>query len=163
MTLEQLSFVAQIVSAIAVIGSLTFFAIQLRRATSAIRATSSQAHSALYLQIVQSIAEHRDFARVWWIGLSDPKALAQEEWVQFVAFASSIFRFYESTRVQWLNGRLEEEHWHTIEHQAADFRHLPGMQAAWELRGHWYSTEFRAWFDALTAAEPAEPYLRDQR
>lgn len=68
MTLEQWSFVAQIVSAMAVIATLTFFGIQLHKATSAIRATSSQANSALYTQIVQSIAEHRDLARVWWIG-----------------------------------------------------------------------------------------------
>ena len=47
MTLEQASFVAQIVSAVAVIASLIFVGFQLKHATAAIRATSSQAHSAL--------------------------------------------------------------------------------------------------------------------
>ena len=55
MTLEQASLIAQIVSAIAVIASLVFVGIQLNRATSAIRATSSQAHSSMYTDLVQSI------------------------------------------------------------------------------------------------------------
>ena len=157
MTLEQASLIAQIVSAVAVIASLIFVGIQLRRATSAIRATSSQAHSGLYTDLVQSIIDNADFARLWSIGLTDPKALGEEDWVRFVAYASALFRLYESSRVQWLNGRLDEEHWHTIERQAADFGHLPGLQLAWNLRGHWFSPEFRAWFDGLTPVQQPRP------
>ena len=161
MTLEQWALVAQIVSAIAVIASLIFVGFQLRRATSAIRATSSQAHWGLYTDLVRSIIDNADFARTWSVGLTDPEALPQEEWVRFVAYASALFRMYESSRVQWLNGRLDEEHWHTIERQATDFGHLPGLQKAWELRGHWFSPEFRAWFDGLTPHEQPKPYARD--
>jgi len=161
MTLEQWSFIAQIISAIAVIASLIFVGFQLRRATSAIRATSSQAHWGLYTDLVRSIIDNADFARTWSTGLSDPKALPEEEWVRFVAYASALFRMYESSRVQWLNGRLDEEHWHTIERQAADFGHLPGLQRAWDLRGHWFSPEFRAWFDGLRPEHEPRPYVRE--
>ena len=161
MTLEQASFVAQIASAIAVIASLIFVGIQLRRATSAIRASSSQAHSSMYTDLVQSIIDNADFAAAWSVGLANPKALSEADWVRFVAYASALFRLYESSRVQWLNGRLDEEHWHTIERQAADFGHLPGLQLAWGLRGHWFSPEFRAWFDGLTPAQEPRPYARD--
>lgn len=161
MTLEQWSYAAQVVSAIAVIASLIFVGFQVRKATAAIRATSSQAHSSLYTDLVQSIIDNADFARVWSIGLMDPKALKEEEWVRFVGYASALFRLYESSRVQWLNGRLDEEHWHTIERQAVDFGHLPGLQVAWQLRGHWYSPEFRAWFDGLAPADVPRPYARD--
>lgn len=161
MTLEQWSYAAQVVSAIAVIASLIFVGFQVRKATAAIRATSSQAHSSLYTDLVKSIIDNADFARVWSIGLMDPKALKEEEWVRFVGYASALFRLYESSRVQWLNGRLDEEHWHTIERQAVDFGHLPGLQVAWQLRGHWYSPEFRAWFDGLAPADVPRPYARD--
>jgi hypothetical protein len=163
MTLDQWALVAQIVSAIAVIASLIFVGFQLNKATSAIRATSSQAHSSLYTDLVQSIIDNADFARSWSIGLTNPQALPEEEWVRFVAYASALFRLYESSRVQWLNGRLDEEHWHTFERQATDFGHLPGLQLAWKLRGHWYSTEFHEWFDNLKPAEEPQPYARDGR
>jgi hypothetical protein len=86
--------------------------------------------------------------------------LKEEEWVQFVAYASALFRLYESSRVQWLNGRLDDEHWHTVERQAVDFGHLPGLRMAWQLRGHWFSPEFRAWFDGLDRDEMPKPYAR---
>jgi hypothetical protein len=160
LSLEQASFVAQIVSALAVIASLIFVGVQLTKATSAIRANSSQAHSGLYTDLVRSIIDNREFARTWSIGLTDPDALNEEEWVQFVAYSSALFRLYESSRVQWLNGRLDDEHWHTIERQAADFGHLPGLRVAWQLRGHWFSPEFRAWFNGLAPDEPPKPYAR---
>lgn len=160
MTLEQLSFIAQIISAVAVIASLIFVGFQLHQATSAIRATSSQAHSSLYTELVRSIIDNADFARTWAVGLSKPKELDEAEWVRFVAYASALFRLYESSRVQWLNGRLDDEHWHTIERQAVDFGHLPGLQLAGGLRSHWYSPEFRAWFDGLAPAEEPRPYAR---
>ena len=161
MTLEQWAFVAQIVSAIAVIASLVFVGFQLKHATAAIRATSSQAHSSLYTDLVQSIIDNADFARTWSVGLTDPKALAEHEWVRFVAYASALFRLYESSRVQWLNGRLDEEHWHTIQRQAADFGHLYGLQIAWKLRGHWFSSEFRAWFEGLKPSVAPKVYGRE--
>ena len=136
MSLEQASFVAQILSALAVIASLIFVGFQLRKTTSAIRATSSQAHAGLYTDLVRSIIDNPEFARAWSIGLTDPNALKEEEWVQFVAYASALFRLYESSRVQWLNGRLDPQHWHTVERQALDFGHLPGLHLAWKLRGH---------------------------
>ena len=95
MTLEQWAFIAQIVSAIAVIASLVFVGLQLKHATATIRATSSQAHSSLYTDLVQSIIDNADFARLWSIGLTEPKKLTEDEWVRFVAYASALFRLYE--------------------------------------------------------------------
>ncbi|MEO7602271.1 MAG: hypothetical protein ABIS39_03270 [Sphingomicrobium sp.] len=161
MNLEHASLIAQIVSAVAVIASLIFVGFQLRQATAAIHATSSQAHSALYTDLVQCIIDNADFARIWSNGLSDPKSLSEEEWIRFVAYASALFRLYESSWVQWQHGRLEEEHWHTIEKQAVCFGHLPGLKAAWQIRGGWFSPGFRAWFESLEPLAPAAAYSRD--
>lgn len=161
MNLEQASLVAQIVSALAVIASLIFVGFQLRQATAAIRASSSEAHSALYTELVHSIIDNADFARIWTAGLKDPKALSEEDWVRFVAYASALFRQYESSRVQWQKGRLDDEHWQTIEKQATTFGHLPGLMIAWKLRGHWYSPDFRTWFESLEPYDAPAAYGRE--
>lgn len=57
-------------------------------------------------------------------------------------------------------GRLEDEHWRTIENQAISFGHLPGLEAAWKLRGHWYSPEFQAWFEGLRPHDVPGAYER---
>ena len=161
MTLEQASFIAQIVSALAVIASLIFVGFQLRHATAAIRAASLDAYSGLYTQLVQTIVEDAEFASIWSRGLADPRGLKDQEWVRFVAYASALFRAYESSRVQWLRGRLDDEHWRTVEQQALSFASQPGLIAAWKVRGHWYSPEFRAWFEGLARTEAQRVYARD--
>lgn len=161
MTLEQASLIAQIVSAVAVIASLIFVGVQLKQATAAIRGSSSEAHAALYTDLVHSIIDNADFARIWWVGLTDPKALREDEWVRFVAYSSALFRQYETSRVQWQKGRLDNEHWHTVEQQATNFRDMPGLKAAWKVRGHWYSPDFRDWFEGLDASVAPPTYGRD--
>ena len=160
MTLEQWSFAAQIISAIAVIASLIFVGLQLQHAASAIRLSSSQAHSALYIELVRSVVENPDFSRIWTAALMDPGAVNDEEWARFVSFTGAFFRLYEASRVQWKNRQLDEEHWYTIERQAADFRQYAGVRKAWDLRSHWYSEDFRTWFEALLAEREHEPYAR---
>lgn len=153
MSLEQVSLLAQIVSAAAVIASLLFVGIQLRQATRAVRASSSQAHSAMYHAIIASIIDDAEFARIWRESLVDPDSQGADERARFLAFTSTIFRYYESSRVQWLRGQLDDEHWHTIKQQATSLAGMPGIQAWWLVRRHWHSEDFQLWFEGL---EPAE-------
>ena len=162
MNLDQAALLAQIISAIAVIASLIFVGFQLRQATAAIRASSSQAHSELYTALVQSIINEGDFAHIWAVGVDDPSSLNEEEWVRFVAYASALFRLYESSRVQWQNGRFEADHWHTIERQAMSMCHLPGVRASWKVRGHLFTPEFRRWFEGLEPGDAPPLYGRDK-
>jgi hypothetical protein len=149
MSLEQASLVAQIVSALTIIASLIFVGIQVRQATSALRNSSSQSHSAIYTQIISTVIENADYASIWRRGLIDPASLNDDEWVRFVAYTSGMFRFYESSRVQWLRGNLDDEHWQNIEQQIRTLGAQPGVRAWWKLRGHWHSKAFRSWFEGL--------------
>jgi hypothetical protein len=160
MSLEQASFLAQIISALAIIASLIFVGVQLRQATRAMRNSSSQAHSAIYSEIISTIIDNGNFASIWRRGLSEPESLNEDEWVRFIACASAQFRFFESSRVQWLQGLLDEEHWQNIEAQVNSFASQPGIQAWWELRRDWHSAPFRNWFEALPGAHTKGMYQR---
>jgi hypothetical protein len=164
MSLEQASFLAQIVSAIAVFASLVFVGIQLAHANKAARATSSQAHSAMYHQLITSlINDDLGFATIWRKALQDLQSLTEDEQVRFFAFASAMFRFFEASRVQWLRGQLDDEHWHTIEQQAITLATKPGMQSFWRIRSHWHCNSFREWFQGLPVEEGRPLYLSDER
>lgn len=158
MSLEQAAFLAQILSAVAVVASLVFVGIQLRQATKAARASTSQAHSTTYHAIIASIIQDGEFARIWREGLDDFESQSSDERVRFVAYASALFRFYESSRVQWLRGQLDAEHWQNIESQATSLASQPGIRAWWALRRHWHCEEFQDWFEGLAAAEPGSLY-----
>ena len=158
MSLEELSLLSQILSAVVVFASLVFVGIQLRQATKAVRASSSQAHSAAYIEITGRLLD-QDFAALWRKALARLEDLNEEEQVRFFAFASSMFRFFESSRVQWLAGQLDEEHWHTIEQQAMSLAATPGIQSFWAIRRHWHCGAFQKWFEALPAERARPLYL----
>lgn len=157
-SLEQISLLAQIVSAIAVVASLIFVAFQLRQATRAMRNSSSQAHSATYAMIISAIIENAEFAAVWRRGLSEPDSLTPDEWVRFIACTSAQFRLFEASRVQRLYGQLDDEHWQNIEAQVRSFRTQPGILEWWKIRRDWHSTSFREWFEALPAGDSGVLY-----
>ena len=161
MTLEQWAFVAQVIGAVAVIASLIFVGFQLRQTSSAIRSASAQAGTGFARDLARSISADSEFARIWFVGLTDPKALNQEEWLRFVANAVSLFGMYENARIQWTKGRADEETWRQIERHAADMCHQPGLRLARKLRGHWYPPEFHAWLDALPVRENFDVLARE--
>ena len=108
MSLEQASLVAQIISAVAIIGSLIFVGVQLRQATSAMRNSSSQAHSAIYTGLVSTIIENADFASIWRRGLADPSTLDDEHWQNIDA---QVRNFASQPGVQaWWKARRD---WHS--------------------------------------------------
>ena len=160
MSLEQASFFAQIVSAIAVFASLVFVGLQVRQNTNAVRAASSQAHSAMYHGLTDNLVNHEDFAQIWWKGVEGLEQLHEGEIVRFFAFSSSIFRFFESSRVQWLRGQLDAEHWHTVEQHAIALAVKPGVQSFWQLRKHWHCEAFRRWYESLQTGEISPLYAR---
>ena len=161
MTLDQLALIAQLVSAFGVVASLIFVGFQLLQNTRAVRASTSQAHSANYLHVLASVIENADVAHIWRTGLGDFHALSEDEQVRFLALVSSLFRFYEASRVQWLRGQLDFEHWHTIEQQAKSLGAQPGIRSWWRLRHQWHSPDFRDWFESITP-EPAEALYHEQ-
>ena len=165
MSLEQASFLAQIISAFAIIASLIFVGVQLHQAARAMRNSSSQAHSAIYSEIISTIIDNGEFASIWRRGLSEPATLNEDEWVRFIACASAQFRFFESSRVQWLQGQLDDEHWQNIQAQVNSFAAQPGIKAWWQLRRDWHSAPFQRWFEALPGAHAGGMYktIRNDR
>ena len=149
MTLSDLASLGSFISGIAVLASLIFVGFQLRQNTQAVRATASQAHASNLQQIVTPIVENGEVARLWRLGLLDIKGLTDDERVRFVAFLSGLFRFWESSRLQWRHGQLDNEHWENVAQQAIDFASQPGVKHFWEIRRHWHSAEFQKWYASL--------------
>jgi hypothetical protein len=158
MSLEQWSYAGNVVAALAVVASLVFVGLQLWQNTRAVRASASQGHSQLYADINAHVIDSGEFARIWRLGLGDPGSLDADERTRFFAFASTVFRYYESSQVLWLQGQLDASHWHMITQQAADFANQPGIQAWWQTRRHWHSVQFREWLEALPKASPPPIY-----
>ncbi len=155
MTLQQLTAIAQIAAAGAIVPSLIFVGIQVNQATKAVRASSSQAHAAMYQALSASLVNDPDgFVRIWRKGQHGTASLSDDELVRFYAFTSSVLRFFESARIQWLRKQLDREHWQAIVHQAQDLAGEPGVRDFWAARRHWHCVHFQRLFESLFQDDP---------
>ncbi len=155
MSYQLLTAIAQIATATAVVPSLIFVGIQVNQATRAVRASASQAHATMYQALSASIVDNPEgFARIWRMGLCGVDALSEDELARFYAFTSSVLRFFESSRVQWLRKQLDPEHWQAIVRQAQDLAAEPGVREFWSARRHWHCVQFQRWFESLFHDDP---------
>jgi len=158
MNLSDLASIGSFVSGVAVLASLIFVGFQLRQNTQAVRAAASQAHSANWQQLIMTIIERADVARLMRLGLADINNLSDDDRVRFIALASGLFRFVEGARLQWRHGQLDKAHWQNAEINMIDFASQPGIRTYWALRRHWHSEEFQRWFEALPAMVARDLY-----
>ena len=162
MTLEVAYFISQIIAAVALVASLAFVGIQLRQNTRSMRAATSTAHTQLLIQLGVFAGGTDDAARIWRSGLQGLDQLTENERVRFTVFLSTLVRFFEASRVQWLHGQLDKEHWHSVEQQVKGLVTQPGVKAWWNVRSHWHSEEFRNWFDSIEGISSDFRFYGDQ-
>ena len=161
MSLLQWSAIAQILAAAVGVPSLIFVGVQLSQATKAVRAASSQAHSATYHALTESIVDNSTgFAAIWEKGLRGTQDLSSEERIRFFAFISSLLRFVESARIQWLRKQLYREHWRAIDGQARFLAAQPGVREFWDERRDWHCVQFQRWFDSMIDGEVSKSPIR---
>ena len=149
MTLEELYYISQIAAAIAIVASLIFVGIQLRQNTRAVLVSTSQTHFTMWTSVASPLVEDADIAKIYWQALSDFDSLTDQDRMRFIVYMSNVFRFYESSRIQWRRGVLEAEHWHSVEVNIRAFATQPGVKRFWKIRRHWHSPEFVRWFESL--------------
>lgn len=158
MSLEAIYFISQIVAAVALIASLFFVGMQLKQNTRAVLVSTSQTHFSMWHACVAPLTDNTDMARVWLQALSDFDGLTDLDRMRFIAYTGNVFRFYESSRIQWRRGQLDAELWYAVEVNIRAFAAQPGIQRFWKIRKHWHSTEFINWFESLPSEVPSAIY-----
>ena len=149
MTLSDLAAMGSFISGVAVVISFVFLGLQMRQNTKAVKAAASQAHTNSFHELAAHLIDNSAFANIWRRGIERYDSLTDDERVSFVAFLSTLFRFFEASRLQWKHGQLDNEHWHNVESNIRAAAPIAGVQEYWKLRGDWHSAEFRAWFESL--------------
>ena len=102
MSIEQLSYLAQIVASIAVVASLIFVALQIKHNTGALERNEHNSTMAQWTVIRMAIAKNRDIAELMTAGLHGERALDAadqlrlEQMLQENAWAS--FHIWERTQ-----------------------------------------------------------------
>ena len=111
MDLTVISTLAQVASAVAVIVSLIYLAIQIRQNTQAVRNSTHHALTVTRLDYIALVVQNPDLSRILRIGSQDVNNLNDEERQRFDLLMYYLFSAGENFYYQKRQGVLDAEQW----------------------------------------------------
>jgi hypothetical protein len=154
MTLEQLSFLAQIMGAVGVLASLIFVGLQIRQNTQSQHVVAVESLAAAIAAINVPAMESPLLGTALAKALKDWGAASHDERVVAHYFLFSFFKLHEQAWYQHESRVLDPEQWSGWENLIRTYYHSPGIQQVWwPSRRHAFSPQFQAY---LAATEPPQ-------
>jgi len=154
MSLEQASYLSQVIGALAVIASLIFVGFQVRQNTRAQRVVAVNSLAAAAVAINVPAMESPAFGEALATALKDWKAASRDQRIIAHYFLFSLFKLLENAWYQQKAGILDQAHWLGWESLLRKYYHSEGVrQVWWPSRRHAYSPEFQ---NFLAKTKPLE-------
>ena len=160
MTLEEFNYIAEIIASIAVIASLIYVALEVRQNTVAVRLNTLHDVKDTIRETNLLVAKEGDLAEIVFEGLADLAKLSGAPKARFYTWAHNLFLGYENLYLQYLGGALDPRHWSGMAQHMRDVSSVPGMQAYWADRRHWFTEEFRKYWENEVLPAPADAGYR---
>ena len=142
MKLEKLSALAELISAIAIVVTLGYLAIQTKQNTTAVQASVRQAMVQDDLELIRQLS---DFP-VALTGRSGSAELSDDDLVRLHSGMLALMRTRENQYLQYQNGVIDERSWRT--YQSA----IPAVMSTDFMRSWWRTRSSRGEFDEDFAA-----------
>lgn len=154
MSLENLASFASVVSALAIVVSAIYAAIQIGQNTRAIRATAFQEVVNSFAEISFDIAKDEQLADLSLRAGRDLDALSEVERLRYSLMMLSFLRRAENVLFQSNTHMLTSEHWSGIRNSIKANLAPPGARECWRDIEDRLNPDFRA-FVASILAEPS--------
>ena len=155
MNIESMANYADVIGGIAVIVSLIYVGIQIRRSTkSSLSQANQSAHESL-ANVSLEVAKDPDLSSLTRKGVIAFEKLTEEEQFRFVLLMTTIFRRFENIFYQYEKGFLEKELWEGYKQSMLLYFYTSGGQAFWNVRSAHFSGLFREYLDS-TSPEDAK-------
>lgn len=156
MSLSDLGSIGSFVSAIAVVASVLYLAVQVRQASANQRGTMHQMRAALSTDVMLRIAE-TNLLGSFRAGLTGASDITEGQFWQFFYAASAILRATENAFAQYEDGLVSDVHMASAKASARSFLAYPGYSALWKATRLGREAGFKAFMDELDAEAVKRP------
>lgn len=158
MTLSELANVGETLGGVAVLVSLLYLILEVRRGNKNDRSNSAWNATLSLAALCEEIAaspQLTDVCRRSMDGKTQPEDLTETEFSQFLYVARSVLYKYEGQWYLWKEGSLSDEMWQNRRQWAKAFISMPVSGRVWELEKahHQYCSGFIASIETANVAE----------
>lgn len=131
MTLEQYSYLAEIIGTVAIVITLIFLVVQLRQNTASVRANTYQGWAAANVGINAAMSNPAQ-SKIMWEGNLDSTNLTSDSVVVFGMMNMALMQMAQSTDYLYRTGALDRELWEAEMNRAAGILAMPGTRQWWD-------------------------------
>ena len=142
MNWEAIGALSQLVAALGLIPSVVYLAIQVRAQNKAHHRGSLDMLTTQWGDLIQTVNESDDFARIYLAGLASFEAMEPASRIRFGAYLLRVFRYWEAMHFHFTDGTLHPSSWRALQAQMADIIAYAGVREWWRTRKHWSTDEF---------------------
>ena len=153
MLLEQMAWLASVVSAVAIVVSAIYASIQIRHNTLAVRAAAFQQVINSFAAISFDIAKDRNLVDLYLRAGKEFASLGEVERAQYSLMLLSFLRRAENVLFQSSTRVLDTEHWSGIRNSIKAILVPPGARVCWSEIKNRLNPEFRGFVESLMAEE----------
>ena len=148
MNWDAISAIAEVLGMAAVVVSVLYLAVQVRRQTKEIRTAAIHETTQNYTEAVTPYLDPQ-LADLWARGTQDFESLTDGERIQMISAFTINLRSFQDAFYQAEAGRLDADVWQGIVNFYAAVLSTPGASRIWELRKSSYSRRFQEFADAI--------------
>lgn len=156
MNWEAFSTIAELVSAIAVVISLLYLALQIRQNTHQVRVATNHEISHDLREATRNLLSAGK-TEMYVRGLEDPQSLDRSEQLDFAFFMFDLFKGFENIHYHYLHGTIGADVWPGWCYFIRSYAIAPGAQRYWRARRDIFHPEFRAFIESI---EPNQEFKR---
>jgi hypothetical protein len=143
LSLTDVSQIAEIVGAVAIIASLVFVGLEVRQNTSAIQSSAAQSVHENFAAWYLALPSEPALLAISTKGMRDYDSLTDTEKAQFLALFMAFCSNTQDAFYKWREGSLAPELWKSWEFVSMNFFSTQGGAAFWEERGYMFADAFQ--------------------
>lgn len=143
MNWEAINAGSQIVSSIAVVLSVLYLGIQVRRSTRVAKVAAQDAAASALRDVTKPFMENAELGRLWRAGLEDLGKLSADDQARFFHAAHQFLKALETIHFHYVYGLLDAQLWNGWRELLRHYVASPGIAHYLELRGEVFSERFR--------------------
>jgi len=160
-SLELIQTISNIGGTIALVLTVIYLAIQIRRNTQATYSQTYQSATQALGEMAAICGDSPNRAKLFATSMAEPAKLITDEYLQFAYLGISLFRRYENVYFQFKSGMIDDDFWFGHRNNLLWFLHRPGTQVWWKERRMAFSRSFREFLESTSAAD-VTPQLERQ-
>lgn len=156
MTLSELANIGETLGGLAVLVSLIYLILEVRRSTRTAKSAAAWNATVTLGELCEGLSHNRELSTLVLRASSEearPEDLSEEEIAQYFTFFRSVFFKYEAQWYLWRDGTLSNEMWQIRRRWAKSFVSLPVPARMWEIEKgqHQYAPGFFESVDSASA------------